>query len=255
MKKKIGFCFLVLLFISTNYVFSQGTTLSGKIENAADNKPIPSVHIINLNKLVGAISNEKGAFEIVAEANDTLYVSYLGFKTAKVRVTNDFIKFQNATIQLTELAFALEEVVVRPYQLTGYLDIDAKNIPLSAAARYAIPGLPQRGYEAGGRNVGSINKIMGALFNPADFLYNIFGKKPKQLRRLREMKEDNQIRDLLVQKFDRQTLEELLQLKRIDIDEILRNCNYSDNFITQANDLQILEAISSCYEEFKVLNR
>ncbi|MDX1326677.1 MAG: carboxypeptidase-like regulatory domain-containing protein, partial [Arenibacter sp.] len=41
----------------------------------------------------------------------------------------------------------------------------------------------------------------------------------------------------------------------VDIDDILSNCNYSQSFITTANDLQILDAISSCYEEFKVLNR
>ena len=31
---------------------------------------------------------------------------------------------------MTELAFALEEIEVRPYQLTGYLDIDVKNTPI-----------------------------------------------------------------------------------------------------------------------------
>ena len=30
---------------------------------------------------------------------------------------------------MTELAYALEEVVITPYKLTGYLDIDAKNAP------------------------------------------------------------------------------------------------------------------------------
>jgi hypothetical protein len=69
------------------------------------------------------------------------------------------------------------------------------------------------------------------------------------------MKEDYRIRELLSSKFDRETLEELLQIERIDIDEILRNCNFSDSFIETANDLQILDAISGCYEEFKVLNR
>ena len=64
------------------------------------------------------------------------------------------------------------------------------------------------------------------------------------------------IRDrLLSSKFDRETLVELLQVQKIDIDEILRNCNFSDSFIQTANDLQILDAISGCYEEFKVLNR
>jgi len=35
----------------------------------------------------------------------------------------------------------------------------------------------------------------------------------------------------------------------------LNNCSYSKSFIKTANDLQILDAISACYEDFKVLNR
>jgi len=93
------------------------------------------------------------------------------------------------------------------------------------------------------------------LFNPADFLYNLFGKQPRQFKKLKQMKEDFRIRELLSSKFDRETLVELLQVQKIDIDEILRNCNFSDSFILTANDLQILDAISGCYEEFKVLNR
>ena len=67
------------------------------------------------------------------------------------------------------------------------------------------------------------------------------------------MREDDEIQNLLVFKFDRQVLIQLLGIKRIDIDYILRNCNYSDTFMNEANDLQILEAISKCYEEYRVL--
>ena len=75
------------------------------------------------------------------------------------------------------------------------------------------------------------------------------------MRKLRQVKEDEAIRDLLASKFDRETLIELLQIEKMDIDDILNNCSYSKSFIITANDLQILDAISSCYEEFKVLNR
>lgn len=61
--------------------------------------------------------------------------------------------------------------------------------------------------------------------------------------------------NLLQSKYDRETLMAVLQLERIDIDEILNNCSYSENFIRTANDLQILDAISECYEEYRVLNR
>ena len=69
------------------------------------------------------------------------------------------------------------------------------------------------------------------------------------------MKEDENIRDLLASKFDRETLKQLLQLEKMDIEDILNNCSYSRSFIRTANDLQILDAISNCYEEYKVLNR
>lgn len=224
------------------------------VVNAQTEKTMESVHVINLNQVVGTITNEKGAFTITAAVNDTLYISFLGFKSQKIRVTNDMFKFENTEIALTELAYALEEVIVRPYQLTGYLAIDVKNLPVNDAFQYSISGLSV-GYEAGNKSTSAVTKVLGAILNPADLLRNLFGKQPNQMKKLRKMKEDDQIRDLLASKFDREILMEMLQIEKVDIQDILNNCNYSKSFITTANDLQILDAISSCYEDFKVLNR
>jgi len=227
----------------------------GVVKNAADDKPISTVHVLNLNKVLMSITDANGVFAIDAEVNDTLFLSYLGFKTIKVTVTNDLIKFPKTEFKLTALALALEEVVVRPYQLTGYLEIDAKNVPINRNQRYSIPGLPTGGYEAGSRGPSAFSRVVGSIFNPFDFLHNLFGKKPNELRKLKKMRENNALRDLLSVKYDRETLEEFLQLNISDIDEILRNCNFSESFIQTANDLQILEAISGCYEEYKILSR
>lgn len=235
---------------------NEGSTgqLTAVVLNAQTDRPMESVHVVNLNRVVGTITNAKGEFTIPAAVNDTLYLSFLGFKSQKVRVTNDMFRFKNTEISLTELAYALEEVIVRPYSLTGYLEIDVKNLPLNNAFQYSISGLSV-GYEAGNKNPSAVTKVLGAILNPADLLRNLFGKKPNQMRKLRQMKEDDQIRNLLASKFDRETLMELLQIEKLDIEDILNNCNYSKSFIATANDLQILDAISSCYEEFKVLNR
>ena len=45
------------------------------------------------------------------------------------------------------------------------------------------------------------------------------------------------------------------ELDRIDLDLLISECNYSQSFIKTANDLQILDAISECYEEYKLLSR
>ncbi|QLG43904.1 carboxypeptidase-like regulatory domain-containing protein [Costertonia aggregata] len=250
--------FTLFLSIVCALGFSQeieeGEPLQAIIVNAQTEEPLESVHVLNLNKVKGTITNDKGEFTITASVNDTLYFSYLGFKSQKIRVTNDMFKFKDTKITLTELAYALEEVIVKPFQLTGYLEIDSKNLPVNTAYQYSISGLGVA-YEAGNKNPSAVTKVLGAILNPADLLRNLFGKKPNQMRKLRKMKEDDEIRNLLASKFDRETLTELLQVEKIDIDDILTNCNYSKSFILTANDLQILDAISSCYEEFKVLNR
>src|SRR5690606_32264279 len=122
---------------------------------------------------------------------------------------------------------------------TGYVEIDAKLIPVYDNYRYRISGL-NTGYEGGSNQPGAVSKVLSSIFNPADFLYNVFGKRPRQMKTLRQMKEDDEIRNLLQSKFDRETLMAVLQLERADIDVILNKCSYSKDFIRTANDLQIL---------------
>lgn len=231
----------------------ESTTVKGVVMNSSDDLPLESVNIVNLNQVIGTSTNVKGEFEIKANANDTLHFSYLGFKSIKVRVTNDWIKFGSSKIELTEVALALEEIVINQLKLTGYLEVDIKQVPINNNYRYSISGLPTKGYEASSPS--AITNVLGAIFNPADFLYRMFGKKPNEMRKLKKMKQDDDIRNILASRFDREMLTALLQVDRVDLDEIVSQCNYSKGFIQTANDLQILDAINECYEEYKLLSR
>lgn len=252
------FVVFFLFILSGTTVFSQETTIiqkvSGTIVNDNTKLPLSNVNIININKVRGTVSDSKGNFEIEVGVTDTLHLSLIGFKSIKIRVTNDWVKNKTTKIQMTESAIALEEVVVRPYDLTGYLEIDSKLIPTKENYRYSISGLEQ-GYEAGEYSPGAFSKVMGSIFNPADMLYNFFGKKPKELKRLKSLKKDETVRNLLASKFDRETISVLLGIDKKEIPEILERCNYSESFIRTANDLQIMDAISECYEEYKILKK
>jgi len=253
--------FTVFFFILVSTIsFAQETDstipqrVSGYIYNDNSKQPLPNVNIINTNKVRGAMSDAKGYFEIDVQPNDTLHFSLLGFQSLRIRVTNDWIKNKITRIQLTEKAIALEEVVIAPFNLTGYLEVDSKLIPTKENYRYSISGLTQ-GYEAGEYAPNAFGKVLGSIFNPADMLYNFFGKNGKELKKLKDMKKDDTIRNLLESKYDRETLSVLLGISKDEIPEILQRCNYSDAFIQSANDLQILDAISGCYEQYKVLKR
>lgn len=255
MRYFIVFAFLIV----SSFAFSQNDTLVSRIEgtvvNVETRLPINNVHVINTTRIKGTVTDGNGFFELNAKVNDTLLFSYLGFETIKVRVTNDWIKNKTAKVAITEKAYALEEVVVNKYNLTGFVEVDTKLIPvIEDQYRYSISGL-NAGYEVGNKSPTAVGKVIQSIFNPADALYNIFGKRPKQMRKLKQMKQDNTIRDLLATKYDRQTLAALLEVGKEDIPLILENCNYSEYFIKTANDLQILDAISACYEEYKILKK
>lgn len=246
----------VLLFFMIGFCASaqEDQLVTGVVLNAANDMPLENVNIINLNQVTGTSTNEKGEFSIRATVNDTLFFSRLAFETIQVRVNEDWTKFGEVKIKMTEVGIALERVFIQPIKLTGYLEIDAKNIPLYNDFRYSISGLGS-GYEAGPTQPNGVTKVLDAIFNPADLLHHLFGNRPKQMRKLEEMRKNDEIRNLLRQKYDRETLMALLQLDKVDIDEILRRCEYSKEFIQNANDLQILDAISGCYEQYKVLKR
>ncbi|MGL2966028.1 carboxypeptidase-like regulatory domain-containing protein [Flavobacterium sp. XGLA_31] len=251
------FAFLLLFLVSFT-ALAQDNPISQKVTGTVINDntllPIANANVINVNKVKGTVTNAKGFFELEVSVSDTLHITILGYQSLRIRVTNDWLKNGTAKIMLTEKAIALEEVIVRKYDLTGYLEIDSKLIPEKENYRYSISGLPQ-GYEAGESSPNAFSRVLGSIFNPADMLYNFFGKKPKELKKLKQMKKDDTVRNLLESKFDRETIAVLLGVDKKEIAEILQRCNYSESFIQTANDLQIMDAISECYEQYKVLKK
>ncbi|WP_313806447.1 carboxypeptidase-like regulatory domain-containing protein [Flavobacterium sp.] len=248
--------FLFALFSVTAIAQEKGyTKISGVVVNESNLLPKADVNVINLNTVKGTTTNGMGEFEIEAKVNDTLHFSYIGFQSIKIRVSSDWVKNKTGfKVKLTEKAFAIEEVFIPRYMLTGYLEVDTKLIALNEAHRYSISGLPY-GYESGGNSSSQVKKVLGALSNPADALYNAFGKKGKEMRKLREFKKDETVRNVLASKYDRETVSALLGIDKKDIKDILKGCSYSDTFIETANDLQIMDAIKGCYEDYKLLKK
>lgn len=87
MKKHI--LLFALLFGAAISFAQENTIIKGTVMNDANDNLLENVNIVNLNQVIGATTNEKGEFAIRAAVNDTLYFSYLGFKSLRVRVTND----------------------------------------------------------------------------------------------------------------------------------------------------------------------
>jgi len=252
--------FLCLLVTSMTFSQTEKDTIEvakkvkGMVVNNETLLPMSNVHVINTTKVLGTTTNGSGQFEIEGVVNDTIIFTYLGFETVKTVITNDWVKTNNTKIKLTEKVYILEEIKVSQYNLTGYLEVDTKIIPVNDNYRANIAGL-LASYEVGEKSPNAMSRVVRSVLNPADFLYNTFSKKSKEMKKLKQMKANDDIRKLLATKYDRETLASLLEISKDDIPLILQKCNYSEDFIKSANDLQILDAISGCYEEYKMLKR
>ena len=260
---------ITLLFISfTLSMFSQNLNLKsqdtikqdtivllkGKIISITDKKPLQSAHIVNLNSVKGTITNSKGKFQIPAKVNDTIFISYIGYQSNKLKITRDLLKGNELEIAIHEKIVNIDEVTIKSHKLIGVLVVDAKNVPKDSYSRIHISGLPQA-YEIGSAYDNNYNSTLSAIFSPVDFWYKKFGKKPKEIARLKKLKEGDQMRGMMEQKYSREIMMDYLDMSRKELNDLLTECNYSSRFINKASDLQIIEAVLECYENYRAIQK
>lgn len=252
--KKIAFLFLIL---NAAFGFSQSDSLQikvkGKIMDIKTKMPIERVTVLNKNTSAVVLASENGDFEISAKTNDKLLFSHLGYNYAEVVVSQKWYS-EVQTIFLSLKENEIETVLVTSYTLTGYLEIDTKLIPVNENYRYNIAGL-NLGYEPGMKAKNATENLLKSLSNPVDLVYSLFNSKEKDFKKLINLKNDMHFASILSNNTNREVLVMLLQLDKNEIDKILEKCNYSKNFINTASDLQVLDALTTSYNDYKVLKR
>lgn len=105
--------FSLVLFLSITFLFSQKTTVSGKVTEVETGSPVPFATVVFVGTTEGAITDFDGNF--IASTSlpvDSMYVTYIGFKKrtkAISRGTNQVVNFQ-----LLEDITTLNEVIITP---------------------------------------------------------------------------------------------------------------------------------------------
>ncbi|MEE9349808.1 MAG: carboxypeptidase-like regulatory domain-containing protein [Flavobacteriaceae bacterium] len=227
-------------------------TLRGVIIDVKSRVPLKSAHVFNLNTVSGMVTNKSGKFSIIAKKNDTIHVSFIGYESVKLRVTNDLLKTDDLKIAIDEKAIEMDEIVVKSHHLVGVLAIDAKSVPEVRPKQIHIEGLAQT-FEIGKPRSRNYESPLAAVFNPIDFWYAKLGKKPKEMKKLKKLREEDDLKDIMKQKFDRELMLEYLDLSRDELNELLKDCNHSKKFIKKASDLQIVNAVINCIEGHKTV--
>ena len=252
MIKKITFLLIILINFSTfsQEIVDKKYKLKGRIIDVKTRFPLKSAHILNMSSVIGTVTNRFGEFSITAKKNDIIHISYIGYESIKLTVTNDILNNDKLEIAINPKIVNIEEVKVKSHQLVGVLSIDAKNVPAVTSRRIHIDGIAQT-FEIGKPKSPNYESPLAAVFSPLDFWYQKLGKKPKELKKLKKLRRDDQLREIMEQNFNREILLDYLSMSRDELNDLLKDCNHSKRFIKKASDLQIVNAILNCYESQK----
>lgn len=118
---------IMALFMSIG-AWAQQVTLSGRVVDAAK-EPLPGATVFLKSKQTGTVTDENGAFSLVAEVGDVLEFSFTGFQTHEEKVVAGLTTL---TITLTDALNYLEETVVVGYGTARKKDLTGSVAAVSA---------------------------------------------------------------------------------------------------------------------------
>ncbi len=229
-------------------LYAQEHFFNGTLIHAGTQQALTGANIINLTSLDGTTSDENGMFSMPAKVNDSIIITFMGYKTVNIKVDEDKLK-RHQTIYMVEAPLVLDEVVISADQLTGSLPIDVNLIPIQKPIDIS-PKIAAMFGNPRPTALSRVNDVLKQIMNPVDLIYNIFSTRSKDIRRLKKIQKEDKVRQILAAKFDREILSRLLKIDKKDVYLVLEMCDYPEKFINEANDLQILDAILNCYSQY-----
>ncbi|MDB5127106.1 SusC/RagA family TonB-linked outer membrane protein [Mucilaginibacter sp.] len=140
---------ILLLFLIIQTVSAQSVKVSGVVTAKSDGQPLPGVSIGIKGSTGGAQTDVLGKFTLNANVNDVLRVSYIGFATQEIPVTNSSTALQ---IVLLEAPNSLNEVVVTALNISK----DKKSLG------YAVQGLKSKDISEA-KETNLINALSGKI--------------------------------------------------------------------------------------------
>ena len=121
MKKILIFITLAFSFISFSQ--DQSQTVKGKVQSETSEAILQNVHVLNLTKVKGTITNNEGEFEIEVKLNDKILFSSVQYQIREIIITKEILQRNRIVVDVNEKVTALDEVVVTPENRERFLDL------------------------------------------------------------------------------------------------------------------------------------
>lgn len=118
---------LLLPFLGNAQDDVERIEVSGTI-TAPVNEDVEGITIYNKSSYKGAVTDAKGAFTIEVAENDRVLITAMQYQTFTVIIDKGVIDNRSMNVYLNPVVYKLDEVIVRPYDLSGNIQADVASI-------------------------------------------------------------------------------------------------------------------------------
>ncbi|WP_047789564.1 carboxypeptidase-like regulatory domain-containing protein [Tenacibaculum mesophilum] len=217
---------------------------------------VPNAHVINLNTKQGTFTNDNGEFRILAKANDTIQITFVGYKTKKFVVGVNHFGIQENNILLKKVPIELDEVEIKKHNLLGYISSDSKHIKSEKVINAETLKLPYAGSRIltpAERRLHTATTSPGGI--PLDPLLNWISGRLKKLKKFKAI-EDKEKRIENIRSNYHILIQHELNILKEDIDRFIYFAESADDFNTLYlnNEVAMITFLQKKSDEFKKLN-
>ena len=158
--------FIFFLFVCA--VSMAQTSFSKNLEGKAvsKNNGVADVHIMNISANKATITDEEGNFIITVTLGDTLLFSAVQFKRKTLVISSAILESKFISVSLEEFVNELDEVVVRPFDLSGDLAEDMKQLQIGQVVSATSLGLPNAHVKPLMQSERQLRTAAGPKFHP-----------------------------------------------------------------------------------------
>ncbi|WP_299122528.1 carboxypeptidase-like regulatory domain-containing protein [uncultured Tenacibaculum sp.] len=244
MKKLLPFFTLVFLL---SKVHSQDSRKFFYAEIKDKIGPVINAHIINLNTNQGTYTNENGEFRILVKVNDSLKLSFVGYKTKTFHIKMKHFGIQKNIINLVKTPFELNEVNLNENDLSGFLSSDSKKVKFKKEINAVTLKLPYAGAKIltpAQRKLqtakgGSVPFTFGLANSfSLDYILNSISGRIKKLTKHRDI-ESLEFKVEKIKKTYSLHFTKEFGIKESDVYKFIYYCSYDKNFNTVFNSGEI----------------
>jgi hypothetical protein len=234
MPKKINIYIIYgLILLGSQNVYSQ-ITFNGKVCRA-DSTPLDQVIVLKTGSTVGSLTGRNGAFLLSVDSSAQIIFRRIGFISDTLFMKNYLSQLQNGKIYITKF------LTEKPITLNTFTFMQRRPIRVDP-------------YEKKQQWNYVLERPKASLSSPITALYEQFGKKGREFRKLEELYYADERKRKMEERFSRLDAIFLTGLKGRSLDAYLASCTPSYEMMMSLSDYELIIYMKDCFDQYKQLH-